>query len=191
MRVQVESDAISSAVRGVHDISLAALIGGNLFGRVAMHPAVGLVTEARERGRVVNRAWQRYGVVNSLALAGLLATWTPARFADADDALLSEQERSLTRAKDLVMCAVAVTGIASAVEGVRFARMESGGAIPLEDGSHPAAEAPEREAKAKRRLNVLGGAHLAATLALAGINAALSQASFRRPPKRRLLKRRY
>jgi len=89
------------------------------------------------------------------------------------------------------MCAVAVTGIASAIEGIRFARMESGGAIPLEDGSHPAPEAPEHEARAKRRLNVLGGVHLAATLALAGVNAALSQASFRRPPKRRLLKRRY
>jgi hypothetical protein len=191
MRLQIESDAISSAGRAVHDISLGALIGGNLFGRLAMHPAVSLVSDPRERGRVVNRAWQRYGVVNSLALAGLLGGWTPARFGEARDELLSERERSLARGKDLAMCAVAITGIASAIEGIRFARMESGGAIPLEDGSHPAAEAPEHEARAKRRLNVLGGVHLAATLALAGVNAALSQASFRRPPKRRLLKRRY
>jgi hypothetical protein len=191
MRVHVESDGISSAGRAVHDISLAALLGGNLFGRVAMHPALSLVSNPRERGRVVNSAWQRYGVVNSLALAGVLAGWLPARFGEARDSLLSDREQALARGKDLAMCAVAVTGIAAAIEGVRFSRMESGGAIPLENGSTPSPDAPEPEAKAKRRLNLLGGAHLASTMALAGVNAALSQAGFRRPPKRRVLKRRY
>jgi hypothetical protein len=191
MRVHVESDAISSLGRAAHDVSLAALIGGNLFGRVAMHPALSLVSDPRERGRVVNSAWQRYGFVNSLALSALLAGWVPARFGEARGELLSEQERMLAVGKDLAMGAVAVTGVAAAVQGIRFARMESGGAIPLEDGSTPAPEAPESEAAAKRRLNVLGSAHLASTLALATVNAALSQASFRRPPKRRVLKLRY
>jgi hypothetical protein len=191
MRVHVESDAISSAGRAAHDISLAALLGGNLFARAAMHPAIGLVGDPRERGRVVNRAWQRYGVVNSLALASLLAGWVPARFGEARPELLSARERPLAVGKDLVMCAVAVTGIAAGVEGMRFARMESGGAIPLADGSTPAPEASDREAKAKRRLNALGTAQLISTIALAAINATLSQANFRRPPKRRLLKRRY
>jgi hypothetical protein len=191
MRVHVESDAISSLGRAAHDVSLAALIGGNLFGRVAMHPALSLVSDPRERGRVVNSAWQRYGIVNSLALSALLAGWVPARFGEARGELLSEQERMLAVGKDIAMGAVAVTGVAAAVQGIRFARMESGGAIPLEDGSTPAPEAPESEAAAKRRLNVLGSAHLASTLALATVNAALSQASFRRPPKRRVLKLRY
>jgi hypothetical protein len=191
MRVHVESDAISSLGRAAHDVSLAALIGGNLFGRVAMHPALSLVSDPRERGRVVNSAWQRYGFVNSLALSALLAGWVPARFGEARGELLSEQERMLAVGKDIAMGAVAVTGVAAAVQGIRFARMESGGAIPLEDGSTPAPEAPESEAAAKRRLNVLGSAHLASTLALATVNAALSQASFRRPPKRRVLKLRY
>jgi hypothetical protein len=191
MRVHLESDAISSAGRAVHDISLGALIGGNLFARLAMHPALGLVSDPRERGRVVNQAWRRYGVVNSLALSSLLAGWIPARFGEARPDLLSPRERPLAVGKDLAMCAVAVTGIASAVRGVRFAQMESGGAIPLEDGSTPAPEASKQEARAKRMLNVLGGAHLASALALAAVNATLSQASFRRPPKRRLLKRRY
>jgi len=191
MRVHVESDAISSLGRAAHDVSLAALIGGNLFGRVAMHPALSLVSDPRERGRVVNSAWQRYGFVNSFALTALLAGWVPARFGEARAELLSEQERMLAVGKDIAMGAVAVTGVAAAVQGIRFARMESGGAIPLEDGSTPAPEAPESEAAAKRRLNVLGSAHLASTLALATVNAALSQASFRRPPKRRVLKLRY
>jgi hypothetical protein len=191
MRVHVESDAISSAGRAAHDISLGALIGGNLFARSAMHPAIGLVSDPRERGRVVNSAWQRYGVVNSLALASLLGGWLPARLGEARPSLLSARERPLAVGKDLAMCAVAVTGIAAGVEGMRFARMESGGAVPLADGSTPAPEASEREAKAKRRLNVLGTAHLVSALALAAVNATLGQANFRRPPKRRVLKRRY
>jgi hypothetical protein len=170
---------------------LGALIGGNLFARAAMHPALGLVSDPRERGRVVNSAWQRYGVVNSLALASLVGGWVPARLGEARPSLLSARERPLAVGKDLAMCAVAITGIAAGVEGMRFARMESGGAVPLADGSTPAPEASEREAKAKRRLNVLGAAHLASALALAAVNATLGQANFRRPPKRRVLKRRY
>src|SRR3954465_7906701 len=79
MRVHIESDAISSAGRAAHDISLGALIGGNLFARTAMHPSLALVTDPRDRGRVVNTAWRRYGVVNSLALSSLVAGWLPAR----------------------------------------------------------------------------------------------------------------
>jgi hypothetical protein len=191
MRVHVESDAISSAGRAAHDISLGALIGGNLFARAAMNPALGLVSDPRERGRVVNSAWQRYGVVNSLALASLVGGWVPARLGESRPSLLSARERPLAVGKDLAMCAVAVTGIAAGVEGMRFARMESGGAVPLADGSTPAPEASEREAKAKRRLNVLGTLHLVSALALAAVNATLGQANFRRPPKRRMLKRRY
>ena len=89
------------------------------------------------------------------------------------------------------MCAVAVTGIAAGLEGMRFARMESGGAVPLHDGSTTSPEASERETSAKRRLNVLGAAHLLSAMALAAVNATISQANFRRPPKRRVLKRRY
>jgi len=39
VRLGVESDSISSAGRAAHDIGLAAILGGNLFARVGMHPA--------------------------------------------------------------------------------------------------------------------------------------------------------
>jgi hypothetical protein len=191
MRLHVESDAVSSAGRAAHDVALGALIGGNLFARTAMHPALRDVSNPRERGKVVNRAWRRYGVVNSLSLATLLAGWLPARFGEARPGLLSARERPLAVGKDVAMAAVAVTGIASAVQGMRFARMEPEGAVPLEDGSTTSLEASDREATAKQGLNLLGTAHLVSAIALAAINATLSQATFRRPPKRRLLKRRY
>ena len=191
MEVSVRSDAVSSAGRALHDIGLGAMIGGNLFGRIGMHPALRRVSEPRERGEVVNAAWRRYGAVNGLSLAAVLAGWAGARTGEARPEMLSERERRLALAKDAAVGAVAVTGIAAAAQGIRFASMEPDGAIPLADGSEPAPETPAREARAKRVLNVLGGLNLLSALALATANAALGQAGFRRPPARRLLRRRY
>lgn len=182
---------MSSAGRAAHDIGLAAILGGNLFARVGMHPAVAEVSDPRERGRVVNRAWARFGVVNGLGLGAVLAGWLGARVVEARPRDLSARERPIAVAKDAAVAALTASGVASMVTGMRFARMEPGGAVPLEDGDHTAAQATEREAKAKRALNVIGAVNLVSAATLATANAALGQANFRRPPARRLLRRRY
>jgi hypothetical protein len=79
MSVPVSSEVVSDVGRGAHDLALAALIGGNLFARVAMHPALTDVGDKTERGKVLIRAWRRYGVVNSLALGTLVVGWLPGR----------------------------------------------------------------------------------------------------------------
>ena len=76
------------------------------------------------------------------------------------------------------------------MEGVRFARSAPNGAVPLRDGDHAAVNATPESARRKRRVNALGAASLAAEVALVGVNAALNQESFRRPPARRFLLRR-
>lgn len=191
MRLGVESDSISSAGRAAHDIGLAAILGGNLFARVGMHPAVAEVSDPRERGKVVNRAWARYGVVNGVGLAAVVAGWLGARADEARPRRLSERERRLALVKDGAVAALAASGLASAVAGRRFARMEPGGAVPLTDGDQTAAEASDAEARTKRALNLLGAANLVSAAALSTANASLAQANFRRPPLRRLLRRRY
>ena len=52
---------------------------GQLFGRMALHPAVTAISEPRERGEVVNAAWRRYGAVNGAGLAAVTAGWIGAR----------------------------------------------------------------------------------------------------------------
>ncbi|MGA9857095.1 MAG: hypothetical protein WBQ18_04480, partial [Solirubrobacteraceae bacterium] len=37
--------------QAAQDTALAALVGGNLFGRVAMHPALSDITDKQQRGR--------------------------------------------------------------------------------------------------------------------------------------------
>ena len=188
---RVPSDTLSGLGRAAHDAGLGVLIGGNLFGNLAMHPALADVSDATERGMVVNRAWGRYGAVHALALGSVVAGWAGARPNEAAPRWLSGRERVLARARDVATAAVAATGVATAVEGVRFSKSEPGGAVPLADGSTPADETPPGAARIKRRLNALSSASLAAQLALVAVNAGFSQQNFRRPPLRRVLRRRY
>jgi hypothetical protein len=180
---------LSKLGRAAQDAGLAGLLGGNLFGRLALHPSVTEISDQAERGKVVNAAWRRYGTVNSLSLIAVAAGWAGARANEAQDRRLSPVERRLARAKDVLVGVVAVTGLATAVEGVRFARKAPGGAVPLEDGDHAAPQASADQRSAKARLNALGLASLASELALVGVNAALAQEDFRRPPLRRLIPR--
>jgi hypothetical protein len=172
MRLRARSDPVAGLGRAAHDVGLGALIGGNLFARVGMHPALGELRDPRERGKVLNAAWRRYGTVNSLSLAALMAGWAGARAQETGPRLRSVRRRRLAGARDGATAAVVVSGVAAALQGMRFARMEPGGAVPLADGSTPAAHTPDREARAKRTLNALGNLNLASALALAAVNAA-------------------
>src|SRR5215210_890633 len=179
--------ALSQVGRAAHDLGLAGLLGGNLFGRLALHPALTSISDERERGKLVNAAWRRYGTVNSLSLLAVASGWAGARAAEARDHRLSPAERRLARAKDVLVGVVAVTGVATAVEGVRFGRSAPDGAVPLRDGDHASTDASPSAHRRKQRLNALGAAAMAAEVALVGVNAALNQENFRRPPARRLL----
>jgi hypothetical protein len=176
---------LSQAGRAAHDLGLAGLLGGTLFGRLALHPAVANISDPRERGEVVNAAWRRYGAVNSASLAAVVVGWAGARSREAADRNLTPAERRLARAKDGLVGALCVCGLASAVEGMRFARTAPGGAVPMTDGTHPSSETPERAARLKQRLNVLGALTVGAEVGLVAVNAALAQEGFRRPKVRR------
>ena len=189
MEVRFERDAITTAARAAHEISLAAILGGNLFARIAMHPALHEASDERERGKIVNAAWRRYGAVNSVALVALIAGWAVSRAGEPDREALPALPRALTTARDAAIVAVAATGVAAGTQGIRFSRMEPEGAIPLEDGNEPAVDASPGEGRAKRRLNVIGSIHLISALALAGLNAALSRPRLEPPRERRRRRR--
>jgi hypothetical protein len=181
--------ALSQLGRAAHDAGLAGLLGGNLFGRFALHPSVTELADPAERGKLVNAAWRRYGAINSLSLLAVTTGWVGARLNEAADRRLSPGERRLARAKDVLVGVVAVTGLATAAEGMRFAKTAPGGAVPLRDGDHAADEASEAARRSKRRVSALGALSLASETGLVAVNAALNQRNFRRPPARRLIPR--
>jgi hypothetical protein len=171
--------AVPLAGQVAQDVALAALIGGNLFGRVAMHPALSDISDASERGKVLNRAWRRYGTVNSTALAALVAGWMTARQTETALPVLSRGRRTLLMAKDVAVGTVVVTGLASALGGVGFAQQAPDGAVPMASGTEPGPETPGRAAQLKRLVNVLGGLNLGSELGLMTINALLLRSTAR------------
>jgi hypothetical protein len=70
---------VSQVGRAAHDIGSPACSGGNLFGRLALHPSVTEISDMAERGKLVNAAWRRYGMVNSVSLLAVLSGWVGAR----------------------------------------------------------------------------------------------------------------
>ena len=148
--------------RVAHDLALAALIGGNLFGRTAMHPALADISDPAERGKVLNHAWRRYGTVNSLALLTLTGTWLGTR--------RPGKARGMTRANDLAIAAVVVTGLASAAGGVGFAQQAPAGSVPMSSGQTTSPDATRQATRIKQVLNVLGALNLAADVALLALN---------------------
>src|SRR3954451_5209865 len=171
---------ISQVGRAAQDLGLAGLLGGTLFGRMALHPAVASISDPRERGEVVNAAWRRYGFVNSASLAAVTLGWARqgcatagpvpagprggvgARAPEAADRNLTPAERRLARVKDGLVGALLLSGAASATDGVRFRRSAPGVAVPLADGSHAPVETPEPAARLKQRLHGLGAVTLPA-----------------------------
>src|SRR5215213_10278082 len=103
---------LSQVGRAAHDLGLAGLLGGNLFGRLALHPSVTEISDEAERGKVVNAAWRRYGAVNSLSLLAVVTGWAGARLNEARPGRLSQAERRLALAKDVLVGVVAATGLA-------------------------------------------------------------------------------
>ena len=168
-------DALCAAGKAGHDLALASLIGGNLFGRWALHPALTDVSDPAQRGRVLNRAWRRYGTINSIALLTLVGGYLPERRRKSSARFRTRTERTLTTAQDIALGAVVVTGVASAASGIGFAKQAPGGAVPMESGTEPTAEATPRAAKLKSALNTLGALSLVAEVALLLINVALGQ----------------
>lgn len=112
---------LSSAAWMVHDLGLAASLGGTLFGRVALQPALHQITRPEERDLVSAAAWRRFSWLNVLGHAAFAVPWFTGR------TMLSGKEvarraRPLVLAKDLLVSASLITGVASVLLGRRLAR---------------------------------------------------------------------
>lgn len=184
------SNTLANTTRALHDVGLAAWVGGSLFGRFALNPAVGVIDKKTDRGKVVNAAWNGYNVINTLSLAAVTVGWLGARVTETRPEQLSDTERSLSLAKDGLVAAAVVTGLANGIQGGRLAKQAPEGAVPVETGLTPAAETPPQAAKIQKSLALLGTLNIIAGVALVAVNAVLAQLNYSRPPVRRGLMRR-
>ena len=100
-------------------------------------PRSSRIHDHRERGKVVNAAWNGYNLINALSLGAVGLGWFASRLTETQPQRLSERERKLAMAKDGFTLAALATGIANGVEGARLASLEPEGAVPIERGTTP------------------------------------------------------
>ncbi len=165
---------LATAAWIAHDLGLAASFGGLLFGRTAMNPSLKYIeSSTADRGRVLNKTWNRYNTVNVLSFGLATASWFAGRAALSGRSI-DQDAQNLSRIKDLLYISGAVSGLASVISGLRLANQAPDGAVPIEDGSTPSAETPEEAQKLIRTVNALGSVNLAITGSLIGLTTALA-----------------
>lgn len=166
---------LTTAAWIAHDLGLAASIGGALFGRIALDPALRRIREPEERDEVNQDAWSRYGAVTLAAHAAIAAPWIVGRVMRSGREV-SSTARSLTRAKDVLLGVSLASAAASAILGnVMGHRQKKKDVGPEEARAEgPSDEEERRQVVIDRALDAVGLVNLAANIGMAGVTAALA-----------------
>ena len=184
------NDSLQNTVRAVHDVGLASWLGGSMFGKFALNPAVAGISDRRERGKVANLAWNGYNVVNAAGLGSAALGYLAARSTEFGNGRQTSTEKTLTRVQDALMATAVVTGVLNGVQAGRLAKQAPEGAVPVETGTKPAADTPPQAARIQRSLEVLGNINILTGVALVALDGIQSRLHYARPPLRRALFRR-
>lgn len=146
---------LSTTAWVLHDLGLAAGFGGNLFGQLALNPAVRAVDSKRERGKVTHLAWDRYRAVNAASLAAIAGTWLVGRtFLSGRE--VGRTSRRLTQLKDVLVAGAVIGGVGAMVAGTLLDRAMKQGDLAIESGHEPAPETSPRVRRLQRIVNTLG-----------------------------------
>lgn len=150
---------LSSAAWVVHDIGLAAAIGGPLFENTALAPALERSTSAGERDRIAIDAAQRYSMIKLISHAAFAVPWVIGRTMRSGREV-SADARALTLAKDVLVGISVVSGAAGLVSLRRAATRVEGNGRQGASGSTN---------KVPTRSGILGALSVVNTAANAGI----------------------
>ena len=160
-----------TAARIAHDLGLAACFGGTLFGKVVFNSSLPVVGSETERGRLGAAFWNGANPINAAAFGVAAATWFPGRLGLSGEGS-DRRTRRLLLAKDVLMGAAGSAGLAAVVAQIVLNRRAPDGAVPLESGGVPAAEAEYKTALIQRAVGALGGVNVALFAGLVAVSAA-------------------
>lgn len=157
-----------------HDLGLATNMGGTLFGRMALHPAIRKLPNEGERGLVISDAWRRFNVFQVASSAFAALTWFAGR-SRLSGREVDSTSRTLVPIKDVLILGTLGTSIASAVLGRRLNALAPDGALPVsEDGRHLSFQAPEQAKKLNAVVDKVGIANIACGAGVIAITAVLA-----------------
>lgn len=165
---------LSTTAWVAHELGLASSLGGLLFGKLALNPNLELLENKSDRGKLLNKTWNRYNAVNAASVGTAIVTWLTGRAAISGNLALDEGANNLVRIKDALLATTAATGLASIVSGLQLTRQAPDGAVPIDSGVSPAPEMSDEAARLLRRVNVLGNVNIAVLGGVIAVSTILS-----------------
>jgi hypothetical protein len=133
---------LSSAGWIVHDVGLATAIGGSLFGKVALEPALEEISAPFERDHASEKAWNRFSWINLAGHVAFALPWLLGRKM-LTGREVSARARGLTRTKDVLVVVSLITGISSIILGKVLGRKVRKGEGPAQAHAGQAGQAPQ------------------------------------------------
>jgi hypothetical protein len=168
----------STTAWALHDLGLATTLGGVLYGRTAMHPAVKEVSDPKERGELIRSAWQRFNTINLVSHLAFGATWLIGR-ATINGRSIGKNTRNLVYVKDGLVITALVSGLISMAAGAFGIKEPSGDAPRTDDEGHVSAGASRQAKVAEIVTGVSGILNFAAVAATIGVTAVLAMSAGR------------
>ena len=86
-----------------HELGLAASFGGVLFGKLALNPNLDVLENKSDRGKLLNKSWNRYNVVDLVTTGTAIATWLAGRSSISGSSALDEEANNLLRTKNHII----------------------------------------------------------------------------------------
>jgi hypothetical protein len=164
---------LSSTGLVLHNLGLAAGFGGSLFGKIALNPAVKVISSTEERGQVTNLAWNGYNIVNAISVGTSALTWLIGRWR-LSGREIDSTTRALVITKDVLLGATVALGAANIASGAYLASQAPEGRVPVETGTTPTSDTPEKAAKTMKALDILGMINLVCMAGVIGVTALLN-----------------
>jgi hypothetical protein len=164
---------LSSTGLVLHNLGLAAGFGGSLFGKIALNPAVKVISSTEERGQVTNLAWNGFNIVNAVSVGTAALTWLFGRY-KLSGKEIDTTTRALVITKDVLLGATVALGAANIASGAYLANQAPEGRVPSETGLTPTAGTPETAVKAMKAIDVMSIVNLACMAGVIGVTALLN-----------------
>lgn len=159
---------LSSAAWVVHDVGLAAAIGGSMFEKTALTPVLKESASTHDRDRISIEAARRYSLIKLGSHLAFAVPWIIGRTMRTGNEV-SAEARSLTIAKDVLVGVSLVSGLVGLVlvKGKRE-KIERG---DIDEGQQARARKPPTASGA---LGFLGTVNLLANVGVMGVTALLA-----------------
>lgn len=155
---------MGKVVRAIHDIGTAVWWGGTLMGTLAMNPAVEVLDDPEERGKMVDEGWARFQPYAAAGLLGSIITHIIMR--RNPPRRPSSTYKTAARLKDLLLGVAVVSSVASLALGEYSTHYEGDGYTPMDSATTPSDDTPEPVEQAQCGLSVASWAQLVSGLGL-------------------------